>query len=41
MTKDAGFSRIIISRFLSSQRDIRLPTADRLARALGIAVGNR
>jgi plasmid maintenance system antidote protein VapI len=41
MPKDTGISRIVISRFLSGQRDIRLATADRLARALGIAVGHR
>jgi hypothetical protein len=38
--QDAGISQIVISRFLSGQRDIRLATADRLglARALGLAV---
>jgi transcriptional regulator with XRE-family HTH domain len=36
--KEAGISPIVISRFLSGERDIRLATADRLARALGIAV---
>jgi hypothetical protein len=36
--QDAGISQIVVSRFLSGQRDIRLATADRLARALGIAV---
>lgn len=36
--KDAGISPIVVSRFLSGERDIRLATADRLAKALGIAV---
>ena len=36
--KDAGISQIVVSRFLSGERDIRLATADRLAKALGIAV---
>ncbi len=38
--KDAGISQIVVSRFLSGERDIRLATADRLARTLGIAVGH-
>jgi hypothetical protein len=36
--KEAGLSQIVVSRFLSGERDIRLATADRLAKALGIAV---
>ncbi len=36
--KDSGISQIVVSRFLSGERDIRLATADRLAQALGIAV---
>lgn len=36
--KEAGISQIVISRFVSGERDIRLATADRLAKALGIAV---
>jgi hypothetical protein len=36
--KEAGISQIVVSRFLSGERDIRLATADRLAKALGIAV---
>ena len=36
--KDAGVSQIVVSRFLSGQRDIRLATADRLAKALGLTV---
>jgi hypothetical protein len=39
--KDAGVSQIIVSRFLSGERDIRLATADRLARALGIMVAEK
>ncbi|MCI0357068.1 MAG: helix-turn-helix domain-containing protein [Planctomycetaceae bacterium] len=37
--KAAGISQIVVSRFLSGERDIRLATADRLAKALGIVVG--
>ena len=36
--KEAGISQIVVSRFLSGERDIRLATADRLAKALGIGV---
>jgi len=36
--QDAGISQIVVSRFLSGQRDIRLATADRLARTLGLAI---
>jgi transcriptional regulator with XRE-family HTH domain len=36
LAKEAGISQIMVSRFLSGQRDIRLTTADRLARALGM-----
>ncbi|XZE17733.1 helix-turn-helix domain-containing protein [Pirellulaceae bacterium SH449] len=36
--KEAGISQIVVSRFLSGERDIRLATADRLAKALGIEV---
>lgn len=38
--KDSGISQIVVSRFLSGQRDIRLATADRLARALGVSVAS-
>src|SRR5262245_44559190 len=38
--KDSGISQIVVSRFLSGERDIRLATADRLAHALGITVTN-
>jgi hypothetical protein len=36
IAKEAGVSQIMISRFLSGQRDIRMATADRLADALGL-----
>jgi ribosome-binding protein aMBF1 (putative translation factor) len=32
----AGVSQIVISRFLSGERDIRMATADKLAWALGL-----
>jgi DNA-binding phage protein len=38
--KETGISQIVVSRFLSGERDIRLATADRLAKALGIKVTN-
>lgn len=38
--KEAGISQIVISRFLSGERDIRLATADRLARTLGLEIVN-
>ena len=36
LAKEAGVSQIMVSRFLSGKRDIRLATADRLAHALGL-----
>ena len=36
IAKRAGISQIMISRFLSGERDIRLATADKLAGALGL-----
>ena len=36
--QEAGISQIVVSRFLSGERDIRLATADRLARILGLSV---
>jgi hypothetical protein len=36
LAKEAHVSQIMISRFLSGERDIRLATADRLAHALGL-----
>src|SRR5947209_6471631 len=41
LCKESGISQIVISRFLSGERDIRLATADRLAQALGISVAAR
>ena len=38
--KETGISQIVVSRFLSGERDIRLATADRLAKALGIEVAS-
>jgi DNA-binding phage protein len=39
--KDAGISQIVVSRFLSGERDIRLATADRLAKTLGIELAHQ
>ena len=36
IAKEAGVSQIMISRFLSGERDIRMATADKLAHALGL-----
>ncbi len=36
LAKEAGVSQIMVSRFVSGKRDIRLATADRLANALGL-----
>ncbi len=36
--KEAGISQIVVSRFLSGERDIRLATADRLAKAVGVGI---
>src|SRR5438094_2804903 len=36
LAKEAGISPIMVSRFLSGKRDIRLATADRLAHVLGL-----
>lgn len=36
IAKEAHVSQIIISRFLSGERDIRMGTADKLANALGL-----
>ena len=36
LAKEAGLSPILVSRFLSAKRDIRLATADRLAHVLGL-----
>jgi DNA-binding phage protein len=39
IAKAAGISQIVVSRFLSGERDIRMETADRLAAVLGLKVG--
>ncbi len=36
ISQDAGVSQIVVSRFLSGERDIRMATADKLAEALGL-----
>src|SRR5437879_13841328 len=36
LAKEAGVSQIMVSRFLSGKRDIRLATADKLAHVLGL-----
>jgi len=38
IAKAAGVSQIVVSRFLSGERDIRMETADRLAAVLGLKV---
>jgi hypothetical protein len=38
IAKEAEVSPIVISRFLSGERDIRLATADKMAEALGLAL---
>ncbi len=39
IAKAADVSQIVVSRFLSGERDIRMETADRLAEVLGLKVG--
>jgi hypothetical protein len=34
ISKDSGIAQIVIARFLSGERDIRMATADKLARSL-------
>jgi hypothetical protein len=36
IAKDAGVSQIVLSRFVSGERDIRMATADKLAEVLGL-----
>jgi hypothetical protein len=36
VSKDSGIAQIVIARFLSGERDIRMATADKLARALNL-----
>ena len=39
IAKRAGVSQIVISRFLSGERDIRMATADKLAEVLDLKLG--
>ena len=39
IAKAANVSQIVVSRFLSGQRDIRMGTADRLAEVLDLKLG--
>jgi hypothetical protein len=36
ISKESGIAQIVIARFLSGERDIRMATADKLARALNL-----
>ncbi len=36
IAQNAGVSQIVVSRFVSGERDIRMAAADRLAEALGL-----
>jgi hypothetical protein len=36
IAQDAGVSQIVVSRFVSGERDVRMATADELAEALGL-----
>ena len=38
IAKQSGVSQIVISRFLSGERDIRMATADKLAGVLGLKI---
>ena len=38
IAQDAGVSQIVVSRFMSGERDIRMATADKLAEVLGLKV---
>jgi len=38
ISKEANVSQIVVSRFLSGERDIRMETADRLAEVLGLKI---
>ena len=38
IAKDAGVSQIVLSRFVSGERDIRMATADKLAATLGLTL---
>jgi hypothetical protein len=39
IAKAANMSQIVVSRFVSGERDIRMETADRLAEVLGLKLG--
>ena len=41
IAKAANVSQIVVSRFLSGERDIRMETADRLAEVLDLGVSKR
>jgi transcriptional regulator with XRE-family HTH domain len=38
IAQNAGVAQIVVSRFLSGKRDIRMATADKLAEALGLTL---
>ncbi len=38
IAQDAGVSQIVLSRFVSGERDIHMATADKLAEALGLTI---
>jgi hypothetical protein len=38
IAQEASVSQIVLSRFLSGERDIRMATADKLARVLGLGL---
>ena len=37
---DAGVAHIVVTRFLSGERDIRMATADKLAETLGLKLAS-
>lgn len=41
IAKEAGVSQIVITRFLSGERDIRMATADKLANVLKLQLSGR
>ena len=41
IAQDAGVSQIVVSRFVSGERDIRMATADKLAEVLGLTLAKR
>ncbi len=41
IAQDAGVSQIVVLRFVSGERDIRMATADKLAEALGLTLAKR